>query len=302
LTAGCSHIRCDHRVVTRDRWAEWLAVRRFGGDDNVRRHALADLTAIRDKLLDLAELGEGETVLDVGCGEGMIAFGALDRGAGEVVFSDVSSDLLEFCRAAAGDLGVVDRCRFVQAAADDLRGIEDASVDLVTTRSVLIYVARKREAFGEFARVLRPAGRIALFEPINRFAGWLRQDRWWGYDLGDHRDLGAKLRPVYEALQPPDTDPMVDFDERDLIRLAEAAGFFPVHLELIADVTRSEPRTWESFLNVAGNPNIPTLAEAMEQALTPAERERLTSQLRPQVEQGLGEWRMAHAYLVGRIG
>jgi arsenite methyltransferase len=288
--------------VSRDRWAEWLAVRRFGGDADVRRRALADLTAIRDKLLDLAELGEGETVLDVGCGEGMIAFGALERGAGEVVFSDVSTDLLEFCRAAAEDLGLADRCRFVQAAADDLRGIEDASVDLVTTRSVLIYVARKREAFGEFARVLRPGGRIALFEPINRFSGWLRQDRWWGYDLGEQAGIAAKLRPVYEALQPPDTDPMVDFDERDLIRLAEEARFFPVHLELIADVKRSEPRTWESFRHVAGNPNIPTLAEAMEQALTPDERERLGAQLRPQVEQGLGEWRMACAYLVGRLG
>lgn len=287
--------------MSRDRWAEWLAVRRFGGDPEVRRRNLADLMVIRDKVLDLAELTEGESVLDVGCGEGMIAFGALERGAGEVVFSDVSSDLLDFCRGAAGDLGIEDRCRFVRAAADDLRGIEDGSVDLVTTRSVLIYVARKREAFDEFARVLRPGGRIALFEPINRFAGWLRQDRWWGYDLGNHGDIAAKLRPVYEAAQPPDTDPMVDFDERDLLRLAEAAGFFPVHLELIADVKRSEPRPWESFRDMAGNPNIPTLAEAMEQALTPAERDRLTAQLRPQVEQGLGEWRMAQAYLVGRL-
>jgi SAM-dependent methyltransferase len=294
--------RCDHRGVSRDRWAEWLAVRRFGGDAEVRRRALADLSAIRDKVLDLAGLEEGEAVLDVGCGEGMIGFGALERGAGEVVFSDVSSDLLEFCRVAAEDLGVADRCRFVQAAAEDLSGIDDASVDLVTTRSVLIYVARKREAFGEFARVLRPGGRIALFEPINRFSGWLRHERWWGYDLGELDDVAAKLRLVYETLQPPDTDPMVDFDERDLLRLAEEAGFFPIHLELEADVKRSEPRTWESFLNVAGNPNIPTLAEAMEQALTPGERERLSAQLRPQVEQGLGEWRIACAYLVGRVG
>jgi arsenite methyltransferase len=294
--------RCDHRRVTRDRWAEWLAVRRFGGDPDVRRRNLADLTAIRDKVLDRAELRAGETVLDIGCGEGMIAFGALERGAGEVVFSDVSLDLLDFCGQAAEELGVSDRCRFVEASADDLGAIADASVDVVTTRSVLIYVARKREAFREFARVLRPGGRISLFEPINRFAGWLRHDRWWGYDLGQLGDIGAKLRAVYEARQPPDTDPMVDFDERDLIRLAEEAGFFPIQLELMADVKRSERRTWESFVNQAGNPNIPTLGEAMDQALTPSERERLTAQLRPQVEQGLGEWRMACAYLTAVRG
>jgi len=288
--------------VTRDRWAEWLAVRRFGGDPDVRRRNLADLTAIRDKVLDRAELRAGETVLDIGCGEGMIAFGALERGAGEVVFSDVSLDLLDFCEQAAEELGVSDRCRFVEASADDLGAIADASVDVVTTRSVLIYVARKREAFREFARVLRPGGRISLFEPINRFAGWLRQDRWWGYDLGQLGDIGAKLRAVYEARQPPDTDPMVDFDERDLIRLAEETGFFPIQLELMADVKRSEQRTWESFVNQAGNPNIPTLGEAMDQALTSNERERLTAQLRPQVELGLGEWRMACAYLTAVRG
>jgi arsenite methyltransferase len=284
--------------VSRDRWAEWLAVRRFGGDPEVRRRNLAELTLIRDRVLDLAGLQEGESVLDVGCGEGMIAFGAIERGAGEVVFSDVSRDLLDFCRSAAGGLGVSDRCRFVQARADDLAGIEDASVDLVTTRSVLIYVARKREALREFARVLKPGGRISLFEPINRFA--MRDaDTWWGYDLSAVSDEAAKLRAVFDELQPVDSDPMLDFDERDLLRLAEEAGFFPIRLVLEADVKPAEPRPWEAFLALAGNPNIPTIAEAMEQALTPAERGRLTAQLRPQVEQGLGEWRMACAYLVG---
>ena len=265
----------------------------------MRRRNLGDLTLIRDKVLDLAELREGESVLDVGCGEGMIAFGALERGAGEVVFSDVSSDLLDFCRSAACELGVSDRCRFVQAAADDLAGIDDASIDLVTTRSVLIYVARKREALREFARVLKPGGRISLFEPINRFA--MRDaETWWGYDLSAVSREAAKLRAVFDVLQPVDSDPMLDFDERDLIRLAEEAGFFPIHLVLEVDVKQSEPRSWDAFINMAGNPNIPTVAEAMAEGLTPPERERLTAQLRPQVEQGLGEWRMACAYLVGR--
>ena len=42
-------------------------------------------------------------------------------------------------------------------------------MDIVTTRSVLIYVEDKRRAFEEFFRVLKPGGRISLFEPINRF-------------------------------------------------------------------------------------------------------------------------------------
>jgi arsenite methyltransferase len=97
-----------------DRWAEWLAERRFGGDPETRRRVLADLIAIREQVLDLAQVAERETLLDVGCGEGLIAFGALERGAGSVIFSDISSDLLGFCRQAARELGVLDRCRFVE--------------------------------------------------------------------------------------------------------------------------------------------------------------------------------------------
>jgi 2-polyprenyl-3-methyl-5-hydroxy-6-metoxy-1,4-benzoquinol methylase len=87
-----------------DRWAEWLAVRRFGGNGEVRRRYLDRLTRRRDEVLDRAGVGQGDVVLDVGCGEGLIGFGALARGA-TVVFSDISEALLELCEEAAAELG-----------------------------------------------------------------------------------------------------------------------------------------------------------------------------------------------------
>jgi ubiquinone/menaquinone biosynthesis C-methylase UbiE len=53
-------------------------------------------------------------------------------------------------------MGVLDRCEFVHASADDLSALEDVSLDVVTTRSVLIYVKDKQRAFEEFHRVLKP--------------------------------------------------------------------------------------------------------------------------------------------------
>jgi arsenite methyltransferase len=278
------------------RWAEWLAHRRYGDDAEQRRRGLEELTHWRDRVLDNANLSEGETVLDVGCGEGLIGFGAFERGAGTVVFSDVSQELLDFCHEAATDLGVVDRCRFMRASADDLASLEEESIDVVTTRSVLIYVGDKASAFSEFSRVLRPGGRISLFEPINRFSR-RSADTWAGYDLGAIADIGQKVRAVYTAIQPLDSDPMLNFDERDLIDLAEQAGFFPIHLDLVARLTAIEPRSWKGFLSSAGNPRIPTVAEAMQQALTSEEQERFIGHLRPLVEEGDGVWRMATAYL-----
>ena len=120
--------------------------------------------------------------------------------------------------------------------------------------------------------------------------------RTWGYELDSVRDLMEKLTEVYARRQPPE-DPMLDFDERDLISLAEGAGFFPIHLKYHADIEPPEPRNWDSFVHSSGNPKIPTLAEAMDEALTTAERERLVAALRPAVEKGRGAWRMGHAYL-----
>jgi arsenite methyltransferase len=161
---------------------------------------------------------------------------------------------------------------------------------------VLIYVVEKQSAFGEVARVLRSGGRISLLDAINRFAT-RAADTWAGYDMSPVPGIARKIREVYDAIQPPDTDPMLNFDERDLVDLAEHVGFFPIRLHFEAEVTSSEPRRWEGFLDSAGNPRIPTIGEAMQQALTPAERDRLTAHLRPLVEKGRGTWRTATAYL-----
>src|SRR5437660_486600 len=144
----------------RDVWAEWLAEHRHGGDSEVRREMLEKLGGVRDKVLDRAGFVAGERLLDVGCGEGLIGFGALERGAGHVVFSDISQDLLDVCRETADALGVSDRCSFVKAPAHELSDLADASVDVLTTRSVLIYVAEQGRDFREFFRLVRTAGQV----------------------------------------------------------------------------------------------------------------------------------------------
>jgi len=61
-----------------DRWHRWLLDRRFGGDAAFRERELTGfLYPIRDTVLDNARLRPGDTLLDVGTGDGMIAFGAL---------------------------------------------------------------------------------------------------------------------------------------------------------------------------------------------------------------------------------
>jgi arsenite methyltransferase len=274
---------------------------RFGGDTAIRERELTRfLYPIRDTVLDKARLRSDDTLLDVGTGDGLIAFGALERLAprGRVIFSDISAGLLDHCREAATQEGLLGRCDFTKASADELSPLPDESVDVVTTRSVLIYVKDKAAAFAEFFRVLRPGGRVSLFEPINVLMSGRGPDRFGGYDTRPVRAIAAKIIAVYESYQPAGTDPMTDFDERDLVRLAEEAGFPEVGLELQVSVKTTRPAMpWERFVAMSGNPKIPSLAEAMDQALTPAEISEFTAHLRPLAETGTGEERRALAYL-----
>ena len=285
-----------------DIWSQWLLERRFGGDPERMKRMFDFLYPIRDKVLSHIHLSEGETLLDVGCGDGLIAFGALEKFEGcRVIFSDISDDLLNHVQELAQEMKVTDRCRFMHASAEDLSSLPNGSADALTTRSVLIYVSAKQQAFNEFHRVLKEGGELSIFEPINRFSFPEPPNQFDGFDVTPVADLAQKVQAIYLRIQPPDSDPMTDFDERDLLSQAQKAGFKEVHLELQAEITPLERASnsladWSAFLHTAGNPKIPTLAEAMEQALTPAEAERFSAYLRPLVEAAKGVRRSARAY------
>ncbi|MCP4360801.1 MAG: class I SAM-dependent methyltransferase [Chloroflexi bacterium] len=285
---------------TQDIWKEWLLERRFAGDEAVMQKVLDDfLYPVRDKILNRANIQENEVLLDVGCGDGLVAFGAVERlNSGQVIFCDISQDLLDHVEILAQQMEISDCCHFLNASAETLSAVADASVNVVTTRSVLIYVADKRQAFNEFFRVLKPGGRISLFEPINRFGYPPPQHIFLGCDVTPIMEITDKLKSVFIKLQPLETDPMLNFDERDLVEMAETAGFDEICLDLKIEIKPfPDFRTWENLMNTAGNPKIPTLAEAMDQVLSEAEKREFVSYLRPLVEVGEGKVRSSLAYL-----
>lgn len=285
-----------------DRWSRWLGRRRDGDDERQRAATLGHLGPVCDRVLAQAEPLGGATLLDVGSGDGLIGLAALERVGedGMVIFSDISEALLERTSQEVQARGLLGRARFVRAGAEQLAGIPDGSVDVVTTRSVLIYVADKPAAFAAMYRVLRPGGTISLFEPINRLMFPEPRERFWGYDVEGVVELADKVKASYRRLEDPASATMRDFDDRDLVRFAEAAGFDRVHLECHIDVEPNSLMRATSIgalLAMAPNPLAPTAGESIEAALTQPEQERFIAHLAEAVAEGEPLRRSAVAYL-----
>jgi len=281
--------------MTEDTWTAWLDEQRFSGGEQESR-LKNTLREYRETVLDHAALTEDDRVLDVGAGDGLIAFGALERlgPEGTVIFSDLSKAVLEQARETAEELGDTDRCKFVVAPAQDLEPIADESIDVITLRSVLIYVERMEQTFEEFERVLKPGGRLSLFEPIGDFTRGMQgsADTFMGYDMdrAEHeipdsvRDLFGKLWD-YGQEHSPDHEAAMDFNERDLFGFVEKTGFKDIHLDLSAwNTVVWETEEWDSWLTTSFGPESPTKREAMEEALTSEERETFIDHIRPLIE------------------
>ena len=293
------------RGGVRDRWAAWLLDRRFGGDTAQRDAMLPALYRYRDEVLRRAAIRPGDIVLDVGCGDGLIGFGAADLvgPSGRVVFSDISADLLAACRDIAASspdpdpLGTqTSRFAFVQTGLPDLEGIGSSTVDVATTRSVLIYVDDIAGSFAALHRVLRPGGRLSIFEPINRFGRDDRDDRLWGFDMSGLEAIAAKVRHHYDAIAPG-LATMLAFDERDLLQHAEAAGFEHLQLAYTAEVTRMGGGSVDDMLRRSPNPLVPPLGEIVAAALTPPDEAALRERFAAELAAGRQDWRLATACL-----
>lgn len=114
-----------------------------------------------------AGLGQGEVVLDVGCGGGIdTVLAARQVGpTGRVVGIDMLDEMLERSAVAAAEAGVADRCRFVCTEMESIP-LPDAAIDVVISNGVPNLSPRKSRAFAEIARVMRPGGRLCVADLI----------------------------------------------------------------------------------------------------------------------------------------
>jgi ubiquinone/menaquinone biosynthesis C-methylase UbiE len=278
-----------------DAWSEWLLHRRHGDDPAYARVVETVVEGYADRVLAGARLAPGMALVDVGAGEGLVAFRAIEQVGPSlrVTLTDVSEPMLRHAESVAVRRNVRSQCSFLHCTADHLEAIADASVDVVVTRAVLAYVADKKAALSEFFRILKPGGRLSSAEPILQDeAFYARALRRRVEDPAQPADRFLTLLHRWKSAQFPDTEeacaksPIANYSERDLLNMVRGAGFLPIHVQMHVDVVPALITSWEVFVASSPHPWAPSLEQIMAERFSPEERQFFEQTIRPTVESG----------------
>lgn len=117
--------------------------------------------SLTTRLGELLELRAGKRLLDVACGKGESAIFLAKRFGCEVVGVDFGAENVNDAEAREAAAGVAHLARFCQGDAEHL-DFEDASFDAVVCECAFCTFPDKSAAAREFARVMKPGGRVGL--------------------------------------------------------------------------------------------------------------------------------------------
>jgi ubiquinone/menaquinone biosynthesis C-methylase UbiE len=134
----------------------------------------AQLAPAQDLLLDMAQLAEGEHVVETACGTGLVTLPIAEAvgPSGLVEATDLAGRMIEILDERCAQAGFSDRVHGKRMDAEKL-GFDDESFDVAVCALGLMYTPDPLKALTEMHRVLNPGGRaIAAVWGERTNCGW----------------------------------------------------------------------------------------------------------------------------------
>ena len=203
-------------------WTQWLKQNRFAGQTpEMIEQTTKWLEAVRDVILVYAEIMPHETIIDIGCGTGLLAFKALEMQdcKGKVIFSDKFQDCLDDCKKILDESGVSEGYEMLLSPCEHI-ALPESSVHKALMRSVLVHIVNKQPAISEIYRILKPGGKFCAFEPVIR-----SNTRYWEILDPMYVEKYEDFKRVENEIMENPLDSLCNFDENTLKMNLEIAGF-----------------------------------------------------------------------------
>lgn len=176
----------------------------------------------------LAELKEGEVVLDLGSGGGIDVLLSAKRvgPTGKAYGLDMTDEMLDLARRNAAAIGATN-VEFLKGHIEEIP-LPDNSVDVIISNCVINLSADKRQVLREAFRVLKPGGRFAVSDVVvnGEVPAEVRRsmELWVGCVAGalEVEEFESLLREV--GFENPSTEPTRVYRLEDARSFLEEAG------------------------------------------------------------------------------
>lgn len=260
-------------------WSEWLKVSRFSFlSEEQKEQTLRWLFLVRDKILDRARLKNDDVLIDIGTGTGLLSFGAYDilKDSGKVIASDRFEDCINECKKIAEACDITKNFDFLLSDSENIK-LNDNFVDVVVMRSVMVHIVDKLPSIKEFYRILKPKGRISIFEPIiqsnTRYYELINPLNYPNYE---------KLKEVEIKIMTDVKDPLTNFDDKDLVGYFKEAGFKNIDLDLCTEESTYNvcANMMDPWFNTPANPGGLTMKERFLQYLSTEETDEYIEKIK----------------------
>ena len=166
------NFRCKYKVLDTNQWrhspilySQTKAIINSIAPNVLHTHA-SKMTSIVNKFKDL-NLQEGETLLDMGCGEGRHSIGGLIETSANIIGLDLCLKDVQTAKERLNDFdisGLNTVCNFGVANIVNIP-FQESSLDAVICREVHEHVDSPKQSVQELIRVLKPGGIMALSVP-----------------------------------------------------------------------------------------------------------------------------------------
>ena len=123
-------------------------------------------TVEQDWMIDFLGLKAGSRLLDVACGSGGPTLRIVEKTGAHATGIDIHQDGVENATRLATARGLADRARFQVCDASKPLPFHDAAFDAVLCVDAINHLAGREGVLAEWARVLRPGGRVLFADPV----------------------------------------------------------------------------------------------------------------------------------------